>query len=113
EQVSVDCTVDDERGGQAVAAQCAHKGCRLPMPMRHSCDQEMAAFCPAIAPCHVGLHRAFIDENQLRGGPLGLPITPFTPGLGNVLTRLLGSVEGLFLKVRSSAANVFFINPAL
>jgi hypothetical protein len=96
EQFSVDRTVDDKRGGQAVAAQCAHKGGRLPMPMRHGCDQAVAAFCPAIAPCHGGLHRAFIDENQLRRGQLGLLLTPFDTRLGNVLTLLLGSVEGLF-----------------
>jgi hypothetical protein len=77
---------------------------RAPMPMRHGCNQAMAAFCPAIAPCQVGIHRAFIDENQLRRGQLGLLLTPFDTRLGNVLTLLLGSVEGLYGMARPSSS---------
>jgi hypothetical protein len=65
--------------------------------MRHGSDQAMPTFGPAVAPCHVGFHRAFINENQLRRGQLGLLLAPFNACLGNILTRLLGRVEGLFL----------------
>src|ERR1700690_3454433 len=83
------------------------------MSMRNGIDQAMAPFCPAIASCHVGLHRGFINENKPRWRQLRLLLAPFDACLGNVLTRLLGSVEGFFLKVRSSAASVMFINPVL
>src|ERR1700690_1797757 len=73
----------------------------------------MATFCPAIAPRHVGLHPGFINENKLRWSQLRLLLAPFDACLGNILTRLLGSMDGLFLKVRSSAASVLFISPVL
>jgi hypothetical protein len=38
EQLSIDRTIDDKWGGQAVATQCADEGCRFPMPMRYSSD---------------------------------------------------------------------------
>jgi hypothetical protein len=66
EQFPVDCTIDDEWGGQAIAAQRADKGCRLPVSMRNGSDQALAAFCPAMASRHVGLHPGFIKENKLR-----------------------------------------------
>jgi hypothetical protein len=113
EQFSIDCAIDDEWSGQAVAAQRADKGGRLPMSMRNGSNQAMTTFCPAIAPGHVGLHPGFINENEFRWSQLWLLLAPFGACLGNVLTRLLGSVEGLFLKVRPSAASVLFISPVL
>jgi hypothetical protein len=83
------------------------------MPVWNGSDQAMANFCSTIAPRHVLLHRGFIDENKLRWGQLPLLLPPFGACLGNVLTSLLGGVEGLFLKLRSSAASVLFISPVL
>jgi hypothetical protein len=76
------------------------------MSMRNGSNQAMATFCPAIAPRHVGLHPGFIDENKFRWSQLWLLLAPFGACLGNVLTRLLGGVEGLFLKLRSSVSDV-------
>jgi hypothetical protein len=94
---TVDRTINGKRGGQAVAAQRADEGRCFPVPMRHGGDQAMAAFCPAIVPRHVGLHRAFINENKLRCSQFRLLLAPFSACLGHVITILLGRVEGLFL----------------
>src|SRR4051812_18699307 len=83
------------------------------MPMRHGSDQAMAAFGPAIAPHHVGLHRAFINENQLRRGQFGLLLAPFNACLGNILALLLGRVEGLFLESQIKRGSVLLISPVL
>jgi hypothetical protein len=66
------------------------------MPVRHASDQALAAFCPTITPRHVGLHRAFINENKLRWRQLGLLLAPFYACFGNVITILLRCVEDFF-----------------
>jgi hypothetical protein len=96
EEFAVDRAIDSQRRGQAVAAQCTDEGCGFPMPMRHGSDRAMAAFGPTIAPCHVGLYRGFVDENELRRGQLRLLLAPFDARLGNIPARLLGGVERLF-----------------
>jgi hypothetical protein len=110
---AIDRAIDGERRGQAVATQCTDEGCGFPMSMRHGSDQAMAAFGPAVAPCHVGLDPGFIDENELRRGQLRLLLAPLDTRLGNIRTRLLGGMERLFLNVRLSAAKVLFIRPVL
>src|SRR3954452_8879542 len=73
EELSVDRTVDDERGGQAVAAQRADEGCRLPMPMRHGRDQALTAFGPL--PQHSSLSYSTTASRSHRGSFCNRPLT--------------------------------------
>ena len=65
EQFTVDRTINGHWSGQAVAAQCADKGCRLPVAMRDGGDQALATLRTAVPPRHVGFYPGLIDENEL------------------------------------------------
>ena len=56
EAVTVDRSVEDERGYDTVVAEASEKGQSLPAPVRNMCDQSTAPRGPAAGPGHVGLH---------------------------------------------------------
>src|SRR3978361_1629098 len=81
--------------------------------MRHSANQPLASARAAAKPGHIRLGPGLVDEYKLSRVQLWLLATPFGARFGNVRTVLLGSMERLFLNVRSSVASVFHIRPVL
>ncbi len=82
-----------------VAAQAGNEGQGLPVAMGDCGDQPLALWRAPAQARHVGLHPAFIEEDQARRVEAGLRLAPFQPGLRDVGTLLFGCMGSLFLNV--------------
>ena len=99
---AVDGPVEDARGGDAVMPQGGDEGRCFLVSVRGNAFDALASGGPAIAGRHVRRGPCFIKENKLFRLQPRLPLSPFAPGLGEVLARSLGGNRGLFLSVRPS-----------
>ena len=65
--------IDDEGGGDPVAAQRRNEGRGFPMAVRHRSLQPLTARASAAGPRHVGGGPRLVDEHQLAGVQARLP----------------------------------------
>src|SRR5437764_2627890 len=63
---SVHLPIKGERRSHAVATECGHKSDGLPMPLRHTADQALAAPATAAQPHHLGIGGGLVDEHKVR-----------------------------------------------
>ena len=66
EALGIHGAVEDARCGEAVVAQGADEGGRVPVAVRHGAEEALAARAPAVAARHVGRGAGFVDEDQPR-----------------------------------------------
>nr|BAT26800.1 hypothetical protein [Aurantimonas coralicida] len=93
---AVDRSVEDARGGKAVAAQGADKGQSSPVAMWRKTTQALALRAPAAQRRHVGLDPGLINEDQPLWIDPGLPRSPAPPSAGDVDACLLQGVNSLW-----------------
>src|SRR6516164_57229 len=55
------------RRSHAIAAKRGHKGDGLPMPLRHTANQALAARATTTQPHHLGIGGGLVDEDQSSG----------------------------------------------
>jgi hypothetical protein len=91
---------DNERCGQAVAAETSDEGAGFPVPLRNGRDQAVAAQAAAPKPRHVGLGPGLVDEHQPCWVQAGLLLAPGRARFGDIGPILLRRAELLFLCVR-------------
>lgn len=106
EQHTVDRTVEDRWRDDAVAAQPANEGGRLPVAVRGSVDQPGAFRGPPVKADHVRLDPGLVDKDQPGGIEGRLAGAPGIPRLSDVGAGLLGGVDRLFLSVRFNCFKV-------
>ena len=69
------------------------------MPVWHADPQALAAWCPAVAPGHVGGRPGLINEDELLGIKIELVLEPGQAPLQDVRAVLFAGVRRLFLRV--------------
>ena len=88
--------VGDHRRGQSAAAQSAHKGRRLPMPVRRRVDATPTSGRTPVAARHAGRYPRFIDKHELFDFHRGQRLLPCFSCPLHVLAFLLAGVQGFF-----------------
>ena len=88
--------VGDHRRGQSAAAQSAHKGRRLPMPVRRRVEATLTSGRAPVASRHAGRCPRFIDKHELFDFHRGQRLPPRAARLLHVLAFLLAGVQGFF-----------------
>ena len=73
EAFAVDGTVEQARCSEAVAAQGAKEGQRLPMAVWREAPHPLAFWAPSAQWGHIGLDPGLVDKNQASGIELSLP----------------------------------------
>ena len=69
------------------------------MAMRHPDPQAFAAWCPSVAPGHVGRRPCLVNEHQPLRIQIELTLEPGLPPLQDVGPVLLARMRRLFLRV--------------
>src|SRR5229473_666177 len=93
------CAVNDKRRRHSVASQSAYESDRLPVSMRHTAHQPLAARATAVHPHHLGIGGGLVDEHQPGRVKHALFFHPALPCLRYVRALLLRRVQAFFLKV--------------
>lgn len=96
EDLSVHRTVDDHGREHLVSSDGGDQGRGLPAAVRDLGDEPLAARRAAMGPRHVGLDPGLVDEDQLVGRQLRLPLAQPLASLRDVRPVLLGGVQGFF-----------------
>lgn len=96
EPLAVDRSVQDEGGGDLVAAQGGQEGHGFPVAVRDLGHQPLAAGATAVGAGHVGLGPGLVDEDQAARIKPGLMALPARPLPGHVRTVLLGAEQAFF-----------------
>jgi len=95
-QLAVHRPVGDHRRGQSAAAQSAHKGRRLPMPVRCRVDATPPSGRAPVASRHAGRYPRFIDKHELFDFHRGQRLQPCSARPLHVLSFLLAGVQRFF-----------------
>jgi hypothetical protein len=96
EDLGVHRPVDHHRREDAAAAYGGDQGGGLPATMRDLGDEPLATRAAAMGPRHIGLGPGLVDEDQLVGRQLRLPVAQNLPSLCDVRPILLGGVQRFF-----------------
>ena len=83
----------DQRCGQLLAPQSAHKGRRLPMPMGRRVEAALTPGLTPVAARHAGRGPCFIDKHELFDFHRGLRLLPRSARLLHGLSFLLAGVQ--------------------
>ena len=113
EGIAIDRAIEHQRSDHAVEPKPRQEGAGVPVTMRHSGQQALAAGTAATQPCHVCCGPGFVEEDQLLGVQPGLKLVPDPTSFGDISTLLLGRSERLFFHVSPRRSSVFHISPAL
>jgi hypothetical protein len=89
-------SVEQHGCGQACETEACHKGCGLPMPMRHTRAQALATRGTTPQSGHLGTGAGFIDEHQAQGIEIRLAVKPGCASRGDIRPILFGGVRGFF-----------------
>ncbi len=89
-------SVGDHGGGQSPAAQSAHKGRRLPMPVRCRVEAAPTLGRTSVATRHAGRCPRFIDKHELFDFHRGQRLPPRASRPLHVFALLLAGVQGFF-----------------
>ena len=96
EPFTVDRTIDEPRGIDAVATQCRQEGHRLPATVRNFGVQPHPARRPSAQRCHVGLGPGLIDEDEALRLDATLILDPLRPPPRHVGPVALASHQAFF-----------------
>jgi hypothetical protein len=77
-------------------AQTGHESDRLPIPVRHTADQSLAAWAASPEPNHIGAGRGFIEEDQRGRVKKALLPDPSPARSGHVLSLLFRRAQAFF-----------------
>ena len=96
EHLPVHRTVNDGGGSEAAQPQRADEGRRLPVAVRDSVDDALAAKGPAVQPSELGMGPAFIEKRQPPHVEMRLPEPPSLAAVGDVGAQLLSRMDNFF-----------------
>lgn len=96
EDLGIDRSVHQKRGGDLFVAQSRNKCGTLPMTVRHRAQTPLAAGTAAIQPGQLGVQTGFIDKDQPADVPTALLASPQCPCPFNVGPVLLGGARRFF-----------------
>jgi hypothetical protein len=103
EACSVDRTIDDTGGSDAITAQRSDEGQRPPTAMWSLRYQTLASRCTAVRARHIGLGPGLVDEDQASWINPPLILYPLRPTSSDVGTILLAGAQA-FLKLIPSCS---------
>ena len=93
---SVHRPINHQRSDHPIKAQTGHQCDRLPIPVRHTADQSLAAWAASPEPNHIGAGRGFIEEDQRGRVQKALLPDPGPARSGHVLSLLFRRAQGFF-----------------
>ena len=96
EALTVDGSIEDARGGDAIVTKGGQEGHGRPVPVRHLGVQWLATPVPTMAAGHVGLGPRLVDEDQPPGIDAGLVLLPPGPPTSDVRAILFAGEHGFF-----------------
>ena len=96
EALTVDGSIEDARGGDAIVTKGGQEGHGRPVAVRHLGVQWLATPVPAMAAGHVGLGPRLVDEDQPPGIDAGLVFLPPGPPTSDVRAILFAGEHGFF-----------------
>jgi len=96
EHVAVHRTVDYGGRCEAAQPQRADEGRRLPVAVRDSVNDALAAKGPAVKPSELRMGPAFVEKRQPPHVEMRLPEPPSLTAVGDVWTQLLSRMNNFF-----------------
>lgn len=93
---SVHRPINHQRSDHPIKAQTGHQCDRLPIPVRHTADQSLAASAASPEPNHIGAGRGFIEEDQRGRVQKALLPDPAPARSGHVLSLLFRRAQAFF-----------------
>src|SRR4051812_42459112 len=113
EALAINGAVEELGGGHAAQPQPGNERGLRAVPVRDRRAQAHASRRAAVQASHVGAGKALVDEHELRRIEIELGFEPVLTSLHHVGAVLLGSVQGLLLKVRPQRSRKVQIVPVL
>lgn len=93
---SVHRPINHQRSDHPILAHTGHQGDRLPITVRHTADQSLAAWAASPEPNHMGADTGFIEEDQRGRIQQALLSDPAPARLGHVLSLLFRRAQAFF-----------------
>lgn len=89
-------SIDDQRGGDGIAAQCGDEGGGLPVPVRRRPEAALSAWRAPAGGGHRRVDPGLVEEHQPGAIQPALGAAPLSPSLLHVGAFLLAGVQRFF-----------------
>ena len=94
--IPVHGTINDGRSGEAADSQRSDEGCCLPVTVRNSVDDALAAEGAAMQPGKFGVGPKLVEKDQVSDVEVRLPESPALAAISHVRTQLLRRMNYFF-----------------